>query len=87
MKEFLPYLGYFASIVIALSMTISSIVKFRWVNLFGALAFSIYGFIIGAYPVGFLNGFIVLVDIYYLSKIYGKKEILKLWKSDQTINT
>jgi len=73
----LPFIGYAASIIIALSMTISSIVKFRWVNLIGAFTFSIYGFIIGAYPVGFLNGFIVLVDLYYLSRIYSKQDLFE----------
>ena len=71
----LQIIGYFASIIIALSMTINSIVKFRWVNLLGALTFSIYGFLIGAIPVGILNGFIVSVDIYYLYSIYSKKEL------------
>jgi len=70
----LQWIGYAASIIIALSMTMNSIVKFRWINLCGAITFSTYGFLIGALPVGFLNGFIVSVDIYYLFKIYSKKE-------------
>lgn len=70
----LQWIGYIASIIIALSMTMNSIVKFRWINLVGAITFSTYGFLIGALPVGFLNGFIVSVDIYYLLKIYSKKE-------------
>jgi hypothetical protein len=77
-SELLQWFGYAASVIIALSMTMSSIVKFRWINLAGALIFSIYGFLIGALPVGFLNGFIVLVDIYYLIEIYGKREIFEI---------
>ncbi|MEA2105669.1 MAG: hypothetical protein U9P82_02970 [Bacteroidota bacterium] len=73
----LEWIGYAASVIIALSMTMSSIVKFRWINLIGATTFSTYGFLIGALPVGFLNGFIVVVDIYYLIIIYGKKEIFE----------
>lgn len=73
----LQTIGYIASVIIALSMTMNSIVKFRWINLFGAMTFSIYGFIIGALPVGFLNTFIVTVDIYYLFTIYSKKEIFE----------
>lgn len=72
--SFLEVVGYIASVIIALSMTMSSIVKFRWINLIGAFTFSLYGFLIGALPVGFLNGFIVSVDAYYLFKIYSKKE-------------
>ncbi|MEI8046950.1 MAG: hypothetical protein WCI92_06205 [Bacteroidota bacterium] len=74
----LQWIGYLASIAIALSMTMSSILKFRWINLFGALSFSTYGFLIGAWPVGFLNAFIALVDIYYLNSIYSKKEVFEI---------
>jgi GNAT superfamily N-acetyltransferase len=74
----LQWIGYLASIAIALSMTMSSILKFRWINLAGALSFSVYGFLIGALPVGFLNAFIALVDIYYLNSIYSKKEVFEI---------
>jgi len=67
-------IGYTASILIATSLMMSSIVKLRIINFFGAATFSVYGFIIGAYPVGILNGFITLIDIYYLSEIFFKKE-------------
>ncbi|MEI6059291.1 MAG: hypothetical protein WCR72_01220 [Bacteroidota bacterium] len=74
----LQLIGYLASIAIALSMTMSSILKFRWINLAGALAFSTYGFLISAWPVGFLNAFIALVDIYYLNSVYSKKEVFEI---------
>jgi hypothetical protein len=70
----LEWVGYIASGIIALSMTMNSIVKFRLINLVGAGLFSTYGFIIGAYPVGILNAFIFSVDIYYLVGIFGRKE-------------
>ena len=75
LSDILPWIGYAASIIIAISMTMSSIVRFRWINIIGAITFSVYGFLLGAIPVGILNGLIVLVDIYYLQKIYSKKEI------------
>ncbi len=73
--QLLLYIGYFASGIIALSMTMNSIVKFRWINLIGASTFAFYGFLIEAFPVMVLNGFIVVVDIYYLSLIYTKKQL------------
>lgn len=76
--DILPWIGYCASLIVVLSMMMHSIVKFRWINLFGALLFSTYGFLIGAIPVGILNGIIVLVDIYYLVLIYNKKEEFEL---------
>ncbi len=74
----IEWIGYIASIVIATSMLMNSLLKLRWINLLGAILFSTYGFIIGALPVGFLNGFIVSIDIYYLIKIYTKKEYFKV---------
>ena len=70
-------IGYLASGIIALSMTMSSIVKFRWINLVGASTFATYGILIGALPVAILNGFIVAIDVYYLLRIYGKKELFE----------
>lgn len=76
----LEIIGYTASIIIALSMTMSSIVKFRWINLIGAAMFSTYGFLLGTFPVGIMNGFIVAVDVYYLYKIYYKKVVFETLK-------
>jgi len=72
--NFLQWFGYLASVVIATSLLMSSILKLRWINLAGASMFSFYGFAIGALPVGFMNLFIVFIDIYFLSKMYSKKE-------------
>jgi hypothetical protein len=74
----LEWIGYMASLLIVLSMMMNSIIKFRWINLIGALLFSSYGFLIGAIPVGVLNGIIVIVDIYYLVQIYAKKEVFEI---------
>ena len=76
--DFLQWTGYLASGIIALSMMMNSILKFRWINLAGALTFSVYGFLINALPVGFLNAFIALVDVYYLYTFYSRKEVFEL---------
>ncbi|MEA4974346.1 MAG: hypothetical protein VB046_01265 [Paludibacter sp.] len=74
----LEWIGYLSSVLVAVSLTMSSIVKLRWLNLIGAGFFSFYGFAIGSLPVGLLNLFIVLANIYYLIKIYSRKETFKL---------
>ena len=76
-SEILNWIGYGASVIIAVSITMSSIIKFRWINMVGAAVFSAYGFMIGAMPVGFMNLFIVLVNIYFLYTIYSKKELFE----------
>jgi len=87
--SWLEWLGYLSSVIVAISLTMSSIIKLRWLNLVGGIAFAFYGFMIGSLPVGFLNSFIVCVNIYYLIKIYAKKEAFKLLKinfSDSYLN-
>ena len=80
--SYLEWIGYISSVLVAVSLTMSSIVKLRWYNLVGAAIFSFYGFAIGSLPVGLLNLFIVMANIYYLSKIYTRKEIFKLITTD-----
>jgi hypothetical protein len=62
----LEWFGYISSVVVAVSLMMSNIKMLRWINLFGAAMFSVYGLLIDAYPVFVLNGFIALADIYYL---------------------
>ncbi len=62
-------IGYFASLVVAISLMMNSVIKLRVFNLIGSLIFSIYGFLINSYPVAFLNLFISFVNIYYLYKM------------------
>lgn len=74
----IEWIGYIGSVIIAVSLTMSSIVKLRWLNLLGATIFSMYGFIIGSTPVALLNLFISLINIWYLFKIYNQKDFLKI---------
>lgn len=75
---YLEWIGYVSSVLVAVSLTMSSIVKLRWFNMIGAAIFSVYGFAIESYPVGLLNLFIVFTNTYYLTKIYARKETFKL---------
>ena len=68
-------IGYVASALIAFSMMLSSILRLRVINLAGALAFTVYGILIGAIPVALLNGLIVLVNAHYLLRMLRAKEI------------
>lgn len=64
------WVGYLASAVVAISLMMANIKKLRWWNLIGAALFVAYGLAIGAIPVALVNFFIVLIDIYYLVKLY-----------------
>jgi hypothetical protein len=71
-------IGYAASILIALSLMMRAIVKLRVINMIGAATFCVYGMLIGAYPVAVMNGFIVLINIYYLYGMLGSSEDFSL---------
>ncbi|MGS0825048.1 YgjV family protein [Shewanella sp. 0m-8] len=64
------WVGYLASVVVAISLMMSNIKKLRWWNLIGAALFVAYGLAIDAIPVALVNFFIVLIDAYYLVKLY-----------------
>ena len=78
--SWLEWVGYVSSVLVAVSLTMSSIKKLRWYNLVGAAIFSFYGFAIQAYPVGVLNLFIVLANVYYLRGMYSASESFKVLK-------
>ncbi|MGC8867211.1 MAG: hypothetical protein ACP5IO_01570 [Elusimicrobiales bacterium] len=66
-------IGYIGSFVIALSLLMKNVLKLRIVNLFGALLFVMYGFMIKAHAVWLVNLFIAIVDMYYIHRL--KKEL------------
>lgn len=72
--NYIEIFGYIASILIAISLTMSQLLKLRIINLVGALSFSIYGYVVGAYPVMIVNGFITIIDIYYLIIMYKNRD-------------
>lgn len=76
--NFLEILGYIASLIVLISLLMSSIIKLRLINLLGSAVFSLYGFLIGALPVGFMNLCICIINLYYLYKIYSTKEYFKI---------
>jgi hypothetical protein len=78
----LEWVGYSASLLVLISLLMSSIIKLRWFNLIGSGIFCAYGFLIGSIPVGIMNAGIIIINIYYLTKIYGSKESFELISLD-----
>ena len=76
-------IGYIASALVAVSLMMSSILKLRVINLVGAALFTLYGLLIGAYPVAVMNLFIVLIDLYYLHEMVSLREHFTLFEVQQ----
>ncbi|RMF55545.1 MAG: hypothetical protein D6746_13460 [Bacteroidetes bacterium] len=71
-------IGYVASVLVAVSLMMRSILKLRIINMLGAITFVIYGLLIEAYPVVLVNFIIVLINLYYLRELFGRKEAFSL---------
>ncbi|HXG58321.1 MAG TPA: hypothetical protein VNL91_04820 [Thermoanaerobaculia bacterium] len=74
----LQLLGYAASLLIVTSMLMRSIVRLRMFNLAGAATFSIYGFLIGATPVGVLNLLTASINVVQLVRLRRRREIFRI---------
>lgn len=75
---FLQVLGYAASVLVAASLMMKSLLRLRVINLAGASLMALYGLLIHAWPVAVLNGTIVLVDVYYLHQMWRQRDYFKL---------
>lgn len=61
-------IGVCASVIVLISFLLKGEEKIRIVNLVGAILFVIYGLLIHAFSVWFLNSVLVLVHLYKLIK-------------------
>ncbi|MGD9898315.1 MAG: hypothetical protein AB7T22_04220 [Calditrichaceae bacterium] len=80
--NWIEIVGYTGSVLVAVSLMMSSIVRLRWINLIGAATFATYGLLVNAYPVFVLNGFITLVDVYYLIQMSKSADYFELFQID-----
>ncbi len=79
-------IGYVASLLVAISLMMSQILRLRLLNLIGSFTFSVYGILIGSLPVALMNAFIVGINIYYLVGMIRLKTfftVLKVSSDDQ----
>lgn len=70
----LQLLGYAASVLIVISMLMRSIVRLRIINLLGAATFAVYGYMIGALPVGILNTLTTCINVIQLVRLQKREE-------------
>ena len=63
------WVGYLASVLVAISITIKGGFYFRILNLAGSICFLIYGIIIRSFPVMIINTYGIGINIFHLVKI------------------
>ncbi len=67
-------IGYIASIILAISLLMKSLIRLRVLNGVGALIYVIYGILIEAYPIAVLNGIIFFIDLYFLVQMLQRRD-------------
>lgn len=68
--DMIEWLGYLGSVLVAISLLMTSIIKLRIINMMGAICFAVYGFTIHAMPVAVINSVIIVINIYFLSRMF-----------------
>jgi hypothetical protein len=76
--DWVEWFGYLASLIVLVSLTMTSIIKLRTINLIGCLAFAAFAYFIDSYPTMLMNLGIAGINIYYLWKLYSTQEQFKL---------
>ncbi len=65
----IEWVGYLASILIVISLTMTDIMRLRIINTLGCICFVIYGLSVKAYPVALSNLAIILINFYNLYQL------------------
>lgn len=76
--NWVEWFGYLASLVVLVSLTMTSIIKLRVINLIGCLLFAAFAYFIDSYPTMFMNLGIAGINIYYLWQLHSTREQFKL---------
>ncbi len=76
--SWIEILGYTGSFFVVLSLSMSSVIRLRWLSLVGSSSFTVYGLLVGAYPVAVTNGCIVLLNLWHLSRLRKREEVFSL---------
>ena len=63
--------GYLASALVVLALTMTSVVRLRIVSLCGSIIFFVYGTLIGSIPIMITNGSIAVINIWFLRKEFA----------------
>ncbi|MEN8145006.1 MAG: hypothetical protein ABFS14_08665 [Gemmatimonadota bacterium] len=71
-------IGYLGSALVVCSLAMRSILRLRIIGLAGAVTFTAYGYLIGAWPVVLTNVVIVVIHLHFLREIVTAEEYFKI---------
>ena len=76
--NWLEIVGYVGSVLVAVSLAMSDILKLRLINLVGSAIFTVYGVLVHAYPVAMVNGCIVVMNIWHLMHMARDRDFFEV---------
>lgn len=82
MNLYLEIFGYIGTALVLLSMMMTSVVKLRVYNTIGSVISMIYAFLSGAWPVVFLNLGLILINLWQLLRLRGRKTVFECLEVD-----
>lgn len=82
MNIYLEIFGYIGSALLMVSIMMTSMVKFRIINIIGSIISTIYSIVYGAYAVVFLNFGMMSINIFQLIRELCKRRAAKKALSD-----
>ncbi|MCU0260648.1 MAG: hypothetical protein MUE78_06480 [Ilumatobacteraceae bacterium] len=68
--------GYVASALVVLSLTMTSVVRLRTISLVGSVTFVVYGALIGSMPIVITNAAIAVINVWFLRTELGMRRDL-----------
>ena len=70
MSTWLEVIGWVGSILVVLSLMQARVLRFRWMNLIGAVIATGYNAWVGVWPFAAMNAAISIIDVYWLIRLY-----------------
>ena len=80
---YIDLLGYIASFIILVSLTMKSIVKLRWINAAGSALFVVFAFLTRSMPTIVMNLGIIAIDLWYVSRLTHNRKDYQLVKAER----
>lgn len=77
-------IGYLASALVVVSLTMTSVLRLRLLNLAGAVTFVVYGFLISAFPIVATNAVIVGINLWFLWRAATSRDFFSLLEVPHT---
>lgn len=78
LQQIAPYFGFLASFCLVLALLVKTELNFRWFSLAGNVFFIVYAIMLNAIPVLITNGILLVINLYYLRKLFKKEEYFDL---------